>query len=469
MYKTLSITSVIMILSFSGYISEDARSHVTVSVEINFPDNNVEERVNTKEILDFEIQDSKQFIESEERINKVSVPPLVPSSNREQKIIDSYIDKYQSPINLIASHDKSFGTVEELKPLIQNYFIVLGDEKKIELAKLLQERQKLFWQHDKYTENGGRIRGIYLNGYLYGNETFRESMHSLIRSTTINTVVIDVKSDNGHILYETNIKEALDINAVRKKYGKEHLAYYKKNNIYLIGRLVAFQDPLYAKNYEESAVWDTRVSQPYKQGGQYFLDPSDEDARQYVLDIAVEACRLGFNEIQFDYIRYPDTNYRFMKFDLESTIENRIETIQSFLLQAQKKLHKEGCLVSADVFGFTLTNKLDGGIGQNFESIIGSVDFVSPMIYPSHYSRGSFGYTSPNSHPYEVVSAALNDALDRIESRYPLRPYLQGFWHTEEEIRQGIRAAEDKNLSWILWNSISNYSKDLFKVGNDEQ
>ena len=135
MYKTLSITSVIMILSFSGYISEDARSHVTVSVEINFPDNNVEERVNTKEILDFEIQDSKQFIVSEERINKVLVPPLVPSSNREQKIIVSYIDKYQSPINLISSHDKSFGTVEELEPLIQNYFIVLGDEKKIELAK----------------------------------------------------------------------------------------------------------------------------------------------------------------------------------------------------------------------------------------------------------------------------------------------------------------------------------------------
>ena len=468
MYKTLSITSVIMILSFSGYISEEARSHVTISVEINFPDNNVEE-VDTKEILDIEIEATKQFNEMEKRINKIPTPPLVSSSNKEQKIIDTYIDGYQSPINLITSHDKSFGTVGEFESLIQNYFIVLRDEEKIESVKLLQKKQKLFWQHDKYTENGGRIRGIYLNGYLYGDGSFRESMHSLIRSTTINAVVIDIKSDNGHILFETNIKEALDINAVRKKYDKQQLAYYKKNNIYLIGRLVAFQDPLYARNYQESAVWDTRTNQPYKQGSQYFLDPSDEDARKYVLDIAVEACRLGFNEIQFDYIRYPDTNYRFMKFDLESTLENRIETIQSFLLQAQKNLHSEGCLVSADIFGYVLTNKLDGGIGQNLESVIGSVDFVSPMIYPSHYSRGSFGYTSPNSHPYEVVSAALNDGLDRIENRYPLRPYLQGFWHTEEEIRQGIRAAEDKNLSWILWNSISNYSKDSFKVGDNEQ
>ena len=216
-----------MILSFSGYISEEARSHVTISVEINFPNNNVEE-VDTKEILDIEIEATKQFNEMEERINKISIPPLVSSTNKEQKIIDTYIDRYQSPINLITSHDESFGTVEEFEPLIQNYFIVLRDEEKIELVKLLQEKQKLFWQHDKYTQNGGRIRGIYLNGYLYGDNSFRENMHNLIRSTTINTVVIDIKSDNGHILFETNIKEALDINAVRKSMTSNSLLITKK-------------------------------------------------------------------------------------------------------------------------------------------------------------------------------------------------------------------------------------------------
>jgi hypothetical protein len=153
-----------------------------------------------------------------------------------------------------------------------------------------------------------------------------------------------------------------------------------------------------------------------------------------------------------------------MRFDLESTLENRSQVIGSFLLEAQRLLHLEGCLVSADVFGYVLTNKLDGGIGQNFETILASVDFVSPMIYPSHYSKGSFGFAFPNSHPYEIVSASLEDGLDRIENRYPLRPYLQGFWHTTEEIQEGIRAAEDKNLSWIMWNSLSNYSEEFFQV-----
>ena len=469
MYKTLSITSVIMILSFSGYITEDARSKVSISIEINFPENNLEEEIVTEEILNVEIQDTEQFLKSEQNVSNKPIMPVVPRSTNEQEIIDTYINKYKSPIELLISHDKSFGTLKEMRLLFRNYFIVLADEEKIEIAKLLQKKQKLFWQHDKYTESGERIRGLYLNGYLYGDDSFKENIHSFINSTIINTVVLDVKSDNGHILFETRVEEAANINAIRKKYDKEDLSYYKENNIYLIGRVVAFQDPLYVKNHVDSAVWDTRTNQPYRQGKQYFLDPSDKQARQYVMDIAVDACLLGFNEIQFDYIRYPDTNYKYMKFDLESTIENRVETINSFLLQAQEMLHSEGCLVSADIFGYVLTNKLDGGIGQNLESIIGSVDFVSPMVYPSHYSRGSFGFTSPNAHPYEVVSSALDDGLERIESRYPVRPYLQGFWHTEEEILEGIRAAEDKNLSWILWNSLSRYNIDSFKVGENEQ
>ena len=147
-----------------------------------------------------------------------------------------------------------------------------------------------------------------------------------------------------------------------------------------------------------------------------------------------------------------------MEFDLESTVENRTLTIQSFLYDAQQKLHSEGCLLSADIFGYVLTNRADGGIGQNLEAVITSVDFISPMVYPSHYSRGSFGYEYPNSHPYGVVTSALEDGLERMDDKRQLRPYLQSFWHTDEEIREGIRAAEDKNLSWILWNSISNYS-----------
>lgn len=460
MYKTLTISSLIMILSFSGYISKDNISKVTISVEISFPEDSLSEKINPEEMSRGEAQlEERIFKNSQPSIENLKYPAI-----EEREFIKSFINEYRSPKELMVTHDKSFGTLNDFKALLQNYFVLLVDIERAEGTKLLQAKQELFWQHDKYIDRDGRIRGIYINGYLYEDESFRDSLHDLINTSRINAVVLDIKSDNGHVLFESTVEEVLEIDAIRTKYDKESLHYYKKNNIYLIGRLVAFQDPLYAKHFEESAVWDTKTDNQYRQGKQYFLDPSDLKARQYILNIAIDACRLGFNEIQFDYIRYPDSNYKYMRFDIESTLENRIQTIGSFLLEAQKVLHTEGCLISADIFGYVLTSKLDGGIGQNLESILASVDFISPMIYPSHYSKGSYGFEDPNSHPYEIVSASLEDGLNRIENRYPLRPYLQGFWHTNEEIREGIRAAEDKNLSWIMWNSLSNYTEEFFQI-----
>ena len=171
---------------------------------------------------------------------------------------------------------------------------------------------------------------------------------------------------------------------------------------------------------------------------------------------------MGFNEIQFDYIRYPDSNYKHMVFKESSDYENRVKTINTFLSKATELLHNEGCLVSADIFGYVLTNKLDGGIGQNLESIIKNVDFISPMVYPSHYSNNSFGYTNPNDHPYEIVSAALSDGLERGVSERQLRPFLQGFWHTIKDVQDNIKAAENKKLDWLIWNNSSVYELDYF-------
>ena len=116
---------------------------------------------------------------------------------------------------------------------------------------------------------------------------------------------------------------------------------------------------------------------------------------------------LGFDEVQFDYIRYPDTTYRGLVYDEESNFENRTKNINSFLQNATELLHDNGCLASADIFGYVLNSKNDNGIGQYLETIIKSVDFISPMVYPSHYSKGSFGYSYPNNYPYEVVTLSL--------------------------------------------------------------
>ena len=151
-----------------------------------------------------------------------------------------------------------------------------------------------------------------------------------------------------------------------------------------------------------------------------------------------------------------------MVFKEKNNYLNRTNNINSFLGEAKEALHKEGCLVSADIFGFILTNTEDGGIGQNLETIIESVDFISPMVYPSHYSNGSFGYQYPNNHPYEVVSAALNDGLERGVPEIQLRPFLQGFWHSIADVKENIEAAEDKNLDWLICNILSMYELDYF-------
>ncbi len=312
-------------------------------------------------------------------------------------------------------------------------------------------------------EKEGGVKGIYLNGYDFTNSEKMDSIITILSETKVNTIVLDVKTDNGHVLYDSNLQEVNALNNKRVKYDQSLLLEFKKEfNIYLIGRVVAFQDPYFAKNFENSSVIDSTTNSPYSQNGQYFLDPGDKKARDYILNIAIEACSLGFDEIQFDYIRYPDTNKKDLIYEDENTYENRIENINSFLRFSKDILNGMGCLVSADIFGYVLQTRADNGIGQHLETIAETVDFISPMVYPSHYSKGSFGYQYPNDFPYEVVSAALNDGINRGIEKEKIRPFLQGFWHDSRDVQLNIEAAENKNLDWIIWNNSSQYEIEYF-------
>ena len=316
---------------------------------------------------------------------------------------------------------------------------------------------------NKFKKENDQIRGIYLNGYLFNNLSKRESIEKILTNTDVNTLVIDVKTDNGHILFDTEIDEVIYLNNERVKFTNNDLQELREiKDIYLVGRLVVFQDPLFVKVFPDEAVFDSRLNKPYSQNGQFFLDPSSKKVQDYIINIAIESCRLGFDEIQYDYIRYPDSNSKFMQFDTKNDFENRVNNINSFLSRSRQLLHNEGCLLSADTFGYILTNKQDGGIGQNLETIVENVDFISPMVYPSHYTNGSFGYQNPNEHPYEVITAALTDALDRGVDKDKIRPFLQGFWHSNEDIRNNIKAASDLEMDWLIWNILSVYELDSF-------
>ena len=341
--------------------------------------------------------------------------------------------------------------------LIQNY-----ERSIIQINKDLNKNLAIY-EYRKFVNEFGGIKGIYLNSYDFVNLDKMSSIKAIIDETVVNTLVIDVKTDHGHLMYDSNVQESYEINNERVKFNKTSLEELKTNhNLYLIGRVVAFQDPLFAKTYGDSSVFNSKTNSIFSKNGQYFLDPSDQKSRNYVLNIAIEACHLGFDEIQFDYIRYPDAVNNHLVYEEESNFENRTRNINSFLYEATKILHGEGCLVSADIFGYVLQSESDNGIGQHLETIVKSVDFISPMVYPSHYSNGSFGYKYPNKHPYEVVTAALNDGLYRGTKVEQLRPYLQGFWHTPKDVRLNIKAAEDIGLDWIIWNNSSVYDTNYF-------
>ena len=360
---------------------------------------------------------------------------------------------------LLNKKSKEFRIIEAEN--LENLITIYASEATSNNKNINTYLAKFEWRSLK--ENEGGVKGIYLNGYDFTNSEKMDSISTILSETKVNTIVLDVKTDNGHILYDSNLQEVNELNNKRVKYDQSLLLEFKKEfNIYLIGRVVAFQDPYFAKNFKNSSVIDATTNSPYSQNGQYFLDPGDKKARDYVLNVAIEACSLGFDEIQFDYIRYPDTNKKDLNYQNENTYENRIENINSFLRFSRDILNGMGCLVSADIFGYVLQTKADNGIGQHLETIAETVDFISPMVYPSHYSKGSFGYQDPNDFPYEVVSAALNDGINRGIEKEKIRPFLQGFWHDTQDVQLNIKAAENKNLDWIIWNNSSQYEVEYF-------
>ena len=403
------------------------------------------------------------FLNPQETIEEVGIANIeTPQISTPE--ITIYVSSQKIALNqikiIMAGYD-----VSSFSSGLDQYGKSLVEDLEVQLEEISSKNATIYasMRINEFKEVNDQIKGIYLNGYLFNNDAKREQINEILVGTDVNTLVIDVKTDNGHILFDTEIDEVSYLENIRAKYTKSDLQELKEiKDLYLIGRLVVYQDPLFAKVFPDEAVLDTRLNKPYSQNGQYFLDPSSLKVQEYIINIALESCRLGFDEIQYDYIRYPDSNSKYMKFDTENNFENRTMNINSFLSKSRKLLHEEGCLLSADTFGFILTNKQDEGIGQNLETIVQNVDFISPMVYPSHYSTGSFGFQNPNKYPYEVITAALTDALDRGVDKNKIRPFLQGFWHSNEDIRYNIKAASDLGMDWLIWNILSVYELDSF-------
>jgi hypothetical protein len=269
--------------------------------------------------------------------------------------------------------------------------------------------------------------------------------------------MLDLKDETGAVLYDTSVALAHQIGAVTPKYDlSQTIIDAERAGIYLIGRIVSFQDPIAAHAAPDLAVWDTVTNTAYSYNGQYFLDPTDILAQAYALDLAVEACAAGVHEIQFDYVRFPDNRRDGAVFDLGVSEDVRIATIRDFLATAVAELHPLGCAVAADIFGFITRAIDDGGIGQQWEEVTSVIDVASPMLYPSHYASGWYGFQRPVDNPAALVGNALDDGLGRLARQIVVRPWLQDFGYDAAQVRAQIEEANSRDLGWMLWNAQSN-------------
>jgi hypothetical protein len=287
----------------------------------------------------------------------------------------------------------------------------------------------------------------------------------MANTTELNALMLDLKDESGYVWYNSADPTAAEVGAVRNAYNLGAIAERADQaDLYLIGRIVVFNDPVAARAKPDMAVWDTATNGPYLSRGQYFLDPTDPAARAYGLSLAQEACSMGVDEVQFDYIRFPDARTESATFDGGIELETRTTTIIGFLQEAVASLHPMGCAVGADVFGFiTAPGVDDGGIGQRWEEVTGIVDVASPMVYPSHYDTGWYDFDVPNDHPGPMVTNALEDGMARLARNVVVRPWLQDFLYTPEQVRAQIEAAEEFGLGWMLWNAASNVTVDALQ------
>ncbi|MDH4241190.1 MAG: GTP-binding protein [Phycisphaerae bacterium] len=316
-------------------------------------------------------------------------------------------------------------------------------------------------------------KALYLTFYGIGDRSLRESALRLINETELNALVIDVKGDRGVITYKSSIPFASEIGAQKLiiiKDIRSLLQSLRERGIYTIARIVVFKDNTLGSARPELTV-RTQDGRIWHDRDLIWLDPSRKEVWDYNINIAVEAAQIGFDEIQFDYVRFPDKKR--LKFAVPNTEENRVRYISGFLMEAKKRLMPYNVFVAADIFGYASWNLNDTLIGQKLENLLPCVDYISLMLYPSGFQFGIPGYRNPVAYPYEIVSLSLKRAQERTNiSSVRFRPWLQAFkdyafdrrYFNGSEIRNQIKAAEEFGSNgWMLWNPRNVYQSDGLK------
>ena len=329
-----------------------------------------------------------------------------------------------------------------------------------------------------------KVRGIYISGPMAGSTELFQNILDSAAGTEINTVVIDFKDDQGRITCPVDSPVASEIGACRPYVQdmKELIASLKERGLYVIARVVAFRDPWLAEKKPEWSLHLADGSLYRDRQGMAWVDPYRKEVWDYLVEVGTEAKEAGFDEVQFDYIRFStEGTMRDVVFD-EAVTGGRSKTdvITEFVKYAYENLASQGLFVSADVFGTIIGSDIDAqAVGQVYTEMAKHLDYICPMIYPSHYGPGNFGLEHPDTMPYETVLEALKksqmvmdqaaEADGHVSSQAIVRPWLQDFTasylgegnyipYGYNEVQRQIQAEKDAGYDeWMLWSAANRY------------
>ncbi len=334
------------------------------------------------------------------------------------------------------------------------------------------------------------VKALYYGSWSASRPSFVYKLIALASSTEINAVVIDIKDFSGSLAYSTDLAQVkkYNVNGWRIKDINSLLGKLAQANIYSIARITVFQDPVLAKARPDLAIQSesklafstassTAVSLFWLDySGLAWIDPASQEAWDYNVAIAKDALERGFDEINFDYIRFPsDGDLKDMSFPFWDNKIAKHLVIKQFFAYLREQLPQ--AKLSVDLFAYSLTVLDDVGIGQLFEDAFDYFDYICPMIYPSHFSKGFLGFLEPAKYPYEIVKDSMDKAMVRIrakESTAKIRPWLQDFDlgadYNEEMVRQEIQAVVDATgkdfQGFMLWNSWNTYTTEALQASS---
>jgi hypothetical protein len=319
------------------------------------------------------------------------------------------------------------------------------------------------------------IKGLYATGWSAGSGQKLNYLISIIKKHNLNAIVIDIKDYSGYLSYALPSEKASQsgaLNQIRILYPNKIIKKLHDENIYVIGRITVFQDPIFAKSFSSEAIKNKTTGELWKDNkGLSWIDPKSKLYWDYILEISRDAWNRGFDELNFDYIRFPsDGSLSTMSFPFWDGKTPKNEVIREFFSYLKNNL--KDAKISADIFGLTTIALDDLGIGQIISDAYTYFDAVCPMVYPSHFASGVFGYKNPAEHPYEIIKSSMSEALRRLETQTSssavLRPWLQAFdlgaKYDKKMINLQVQALEEvfdqKNKyfgGYLFWDPKNDY------------